>query len=349
MNRLKHFFWLCAGADKKLLEKCPTESSKYVGIGASVLFTGIFAAIAGGYALHTVFDRVWIAIFFGIVWGLMIFNLDRFIVASMRKNGKPRQEFAMAAPRIFLAIIISLVIAKPLELKIFEKEVDSELVLIRQEDAIVKEQLIRDQYKTSTSTLKAEINQLQNDISGKEQKRDELRRIAREEADGTGGTKRRNAGPIYRIKKADADRVEEELAALKKLNEKLISEKLGQIRENESTIQTNISSLTPVQLNGLASRMEALDRLTDKSGAIAIAHWFIILLFIALETAPILVKMIAPRGPYDYLLKTLEYGFEANHYQDQAKTNATVKKKIKHLSQEEVDYVTDQLRLGLER
>ena len=159
---------------------------------------------------------------------------------------------------------------------------------------------------------------------------------------------RRNAGPIYRIKKADADRIEEELEELKTRNETLINEKLTQISEMGYKTNTAIAAMAHVQLNGLASRMEALDRLTNKSAAIGIAHLFILLLFIAIETAPILVKMIAPRGPYDYLLKTLEYGFEAGHYHDQAKTNAAIKKRVKNLSQEEVDYVSERLRLGLD-
>src|SRR5687768_4505554 len=105
MRRLTIFFWHCAGADHALLEKCPTESSKYVGIGATVFFTGLFAALACAYALYTVFDNVWAASVCGLLWGLMIFNLDRYIVSSMRKEGKPRRELFMAVPRIILAVI----------------------------------------------------------------------------------------------------------------------------------------------------------------------------------------------------------------------------------------------------
>ena len=52
------FFWHCSGADMELLKKCPTESSKYVGIGATIFFTGLFAALSGAYALYTVFDSI---------------------------------------------------------------------------------------------------------------------------------------------------------------------------------------------------------------------------------------------------------------------------------------------------
>ena len=122
MNNLRNFFWFCSGANQNLLKRCPTESSKYVGIGATVFFTGVLAAISAGYALYTVFESFWGSFFFGLVWGGMIFNLDRFIVCSMKKRGNFWQEFKVAVPRLFLAILLALVISKPLELKIFEKE-----------------------------------------------------------------------------------------------------------------------------------------------------------------------------------------------------------------------------------
>jgi Holliday junction resolvasome RuvABC endonuclease subunit len=47
---------------------------------------------------------------FGIVWGLLIFNLDRFIVSTIRKRDRFSSEFLQATPRIILAIIIAIVI-----------------------------------------------------------------------------------------------------------------------------------------------------------------------------------------------------------------------------------------------
>ena len=78
---LKQFFILCSGADKDILEGCSKgEQTKYVGIGATVFFTAVMAFIASAYALFTVFDTIYPAILFGLIWSLLIFNLDRFIV-----------------------------------------------------------------------------------------------------------------------------------------------------------------------------------------------------------------------------------------------------------------------------
>lgn len=349
MNRLKEFFWLCAGANKAILSNCPSESSKYVGIGATIFFTGVFAALAGGYALFTVFDSYLLAIFFGILWGLMIFNLDRFIVSSMRKNGQPQQELLQALPRIILALVIAVVIAKPLELKIFEKEVNSEITSMIQEDLAVKELTVKGRFLETRERLNAGVQTLKDEITAKTESRNELRRIAREEADGTGGTMQRNAGPIYQIKKADADRVEAELNELIATNTPLIEERERALEELSNREKTELAAIEAGQLTGLASRIEALDRLTTRSAAINIAHWFIMLLFLVVETAPIFVKLVSQRGPYDYVLKTEEYGFEAFHYEDLAKVNATIKKRSSRLTKEEVEYVTGKLQLGLDK
>ena len=119
---LKRFFIFCSGADTDILGQCSAgEQTKYAGIGATVVFTAVMAFIASAYALYTVFDNYIASIFFGFIWGLLIFNLDRFIVSTIKKRDKGFDEFIQAAPRIILAVIIAIVIAKPLELKIFEK------------------------------------------------------------------------------------------------------------------------------------------------------------------------------------------------------------------------------------
>ena len=132
---LQKFFILCSGADAELLNTCSKgEQNKYAGIGATVFFTAVMAFIASSYALFTVFDNVYTAILFGLIWGLLIFNLDRFIVSTIKKRNSFSQEFFQATPRILLAIIIAIVISKPLEMKIFEKEINQ--VLLEQKNEL---------------------------------------------------------------------------------------------------------------------------------------------------------------------------------------------------------------------
>jgi hypothetical protein len=343
MQKITMFFWHCSGADLELLKKCPTESSKYVGIGATIFFTGLFAALSGAYALYTVFDSILASVGFGLVWGLMIFNLDRYIVSSMRKEGKFAREFTLAIPRILLAVIISMVIAKPLEIKIFDKEIQPELIVMEQEAYARQEQQLRSRFEPTLDSLKSAVQILKAEIIAKTQKRDELRRIAQEEADGTGGSRRRNLGPIYKVKKADADAAESELLQLTTLNLKRIAALEKNTADTDSSMTTQLKALEKSKINGMAARMEALGRITGNSDAVTWAHWFIILLFIAIETAPVFVKLISSKGPYDNLLKIAEHGFVAQEIEETAQTNAQTKGRTANLPEHEKNFVSNSL------
>lgn len=343
MQKLISFFWFCSGADTEILKKCPTEAAKYTGIGATVFFTGVFALLSASYALFTVFDNVFSAIVFGLVWGLMIFNLDRFIVSSMRKEGRPGREFAMAIPRLVLAVLISIVIARPLELKIFEKEIAPELVVMEQEKYATQETQLMSRFIPYQDSLRVQVAVLKNEITEKAAKRDALLRIAQEEADGTGGSRRRNLGPIYKVKKADADQAEQELNDLASRNQERIASIEAMLSKSIAAMNSELRSLERSRMNGPAARMEALDRITQNSDAILAAHWFILLLFIAIETAPVFVKLISPKGPYDNLLRIEEHGFIVEETESTARANAESKRRSETLPDHERGFIRDRL------
>jgi len=347
MQKVTSFFIFCSGSDSELLKRCPSETSKYVGIGATIFFTGLFAALAGGYSLYTVFDNIYAAVLFGLLWGLMIFNLDRYIVSGMRKEGKFGKEFLMASPRIILAVLISIVIAKPLELKIFEKEITPELVVMEQEKFSQQESVIKDRFSATQDSLKSQVRTLQSQIAATMSRRDELVRIAQQEADGTGGSGKRNPGPIYKIKKADADRAEKEVADIALRNEFRIAELNTQIRKNDESILRETNGIERSKINGPAARIEALDRLTAQSNAIWWAHWFIAILFIIIETTPVFVKLISPKGPYDNLLKIEEDKFSVEEAETLAKTHADAKERNATLAQHEKEFLNNRLNASL--
>jgi hypothetical protein len=348
MKKIKTFFWLCSGADIAVLEKCPTDSSKYAGIGATIFFTGLFAALSGAYALYTVFDNPYTAIAFGLLWGLMIFNLDRYIVSSMRKEGKFGREFVMALPRIILAVLISIVIAKPLELKIFDKEIQPELIVMEQEVYAKQEEQLKSRFMPAQDSLKESIGILKREIAMKAEKRDELVKLAQEEADGTGGSKRKNLGPIYKVKKANADAAEKELQQISSINNLQVQKLEKIISRNDSLMLAEQTAFVRGHMDGPAARIEALSRLTNTSVAISWAHWFIFLLFIAIETAPVFVKLISSKGPYDNLLKIEEHQFFVTETESLAKANAQAKANVSILPQHERDFVAKRLDGALE-
>jgi hypothetical protein len=330
MKNIQNFFLFCSGVEHSILERCPSDVNKYVGIGATVFFTGVLAFISSGYALYTVFESYWAAIPFGIIWGLMIFNLDRYIVLSMKSNGSWWRDWVVALPRLALAILLALVISKPLEMKIFEKEIQAELVTMEQEVYKQQEDGLKARYNTQLADERARIDALKAEILLKTTARDALVKQAVQEADGTGGSGKKNLGPIYLAKKAEADKAQAELEQTIALNQPLILEKTKAIQTLETTVQTEVSGLQRSRYNGLAARMEALSRLSGKSLAILYASLFITLLFVAIETAPIMVKLISYRSPYDYLLHEHEHVFEMANLESTTLRNNTVRSKLRY-------------------
>ena len=329
MKSTADFFLFCAGADASILEKCPTDRNKYMGIGATVFFTGVLAFFSSGYALYTVFDSYLIAVAFGLVWGLMIFNLDRYIVMSMKSRGKWWRDAWVAFPRMVMAVLLAVVISKPLELKIFDKEIRAELVQMEQEVFKKQEDKVKERYTGQIADLRSQIDVLKADIAQKTAARDSLALAAIQEADGTGGSRHKNLGPIYHTKKAAADHAQTELDALIALHRPAILQKEQAIQQLESTSQGDISSLDRGRYDGLAARIEALSRLSNTSLAIFYASLFITLLFIAVETAPILVKLISSRSPYDYVLHQEEHVYEMAHLEKTSLLRNSVQNKVK--------------------
>jgi hypothetical protein len=332
MSKIKEFFWFCAGANISLLKRCPTEASKFTGIGAAVFFTGVLAALSGGYAMHTVFDNYFLTVAFALLWGAIIFNLDRFIVSTMRKRKAWYKEWVLASPRILLAVVLAIVISKPLELRIFSSEIDRKLVTL--EEGIYQNQIsdLEQRYIGQLGTIQNQISVLKKEIETKASRRDELKRLAQEGADGTGGSMKRDAGPIYQIKEKDADQAQLELEQTEINNRNLIATKQTEWDQLFNEKQTEIQALKRNPWDGMAAKLEALHVLGQESKAINTANVFIIFLFILLECTPVLVKLMAPRGPYDELLEIREHFFKNHNIEKLAAMDHTTAEQLKYYS-----------------
>jgi len=329
MKNIQDFFLFCSGVESSVLEKCPIDRNKYAGIGATVFFTGVLAFFSSGYALFTVFDSYWLAGGFGLVWGLMIFNLDRYIVMSMKSNGKWWRDFFVAFPRLVMAVLLALVISKPLELKIFEKEIRAEMVQMEQEVFKQQEDRVQLRYLSQIAELRGQATALKSELSAKTAYRDSLAKTAVQEADGTGGSRKKNLGPIYRAKKDAADHAQAELNAFLLENQPLVREKELAAQQFEAAAQMDIAQLDRSRYDGLAARLDALSRLAGRSLAIFWASIFITLLFVAVETAPILVKLISYRSPYDFVLHQQEHVFEMANLEQTTQLSNSVKNNLK--------------------
>ena len=319
---LKQFFILCSGADKELLKGCSEgEQTKYVGIGATVFFTAVMAFIASAYALFTVFDNVYPALLFGLVWSLLIFNLDRFIVSTIRKRDKFGSEFLQATPRIILAVIIAIVISKPLEIKIFEKEINTVLLKEKNAMALNNKKDVTNYFKSDLDKNKTEIDSLKSDITKKEKEVNTLYETYITEAEGTKGTMKLGKGPVFKEKIAKHNLASAELDTIRKNNLAKIAEKEKKSQTLQADLDKKVIETQPIidSFDGLMARINALDKLPW------LPSFFIMLLFLAIETSPIIAKLLSPKGEYDFKLEDLETAIKATLEQDKYQRGLLVK------------------------
>lgn len=306
---LKRFFITCSGADRDIIYTCSNgEQNKYAGIGATVFFTAVLAWIASGYALYTVFDNVYTAALFGFVWGLLIFNLDRYIVSTIRKRDRFLQELLQATPRIILAMIIAIVISKPLEIKIFQKEIDTVLLKEKNEMALANKKQVGDFFKSDLDKNQAQIDSLKSDIAKKEKEVNDLYATYITEAEGTKGTMKLGKGPVYKEKREKHDAALKELDTLRENNLAKITAKEKEAATLIADQNKKIADTQPIieNFDGLMARINALNKLP------LLPSLFIMLLFLAIETSPIIAKLLSPKGEYDFKLEDAEMAVKTN-------------------------------------
>lgn len=313
MQDIRMFFWMCTGTPIGVIEKYPTEHNKFIGIGATIFFTALFAGLSGGYALYYVFAgspfAIFFAIVFGILWGLAIFNLDRYIVSSVNKTAKGLRQFYQASPRLIFAILIAIVIARPLELKIFEKEIKEVLksrYLREQQERITR---VQDSFSDKYALELEQIEKLQKEYDEVTNEVSLLREELKSEVFGqmTGktsgvvgfGTYAKQKQEVIQARQQREDYLASRLTELETfINRQKEAEGINdQMMLSESRLAARVSTA------GFADRNWALGQLTeggdDVNNSSANAVLFITLLFIAFECAPILVKLLSDVGPSD--------------------------------------------------
>ncbi len=206
-----------------------------------------------------------------------------------------------------MALIIAIVISKPLELKIFEKEIDRVLLEQKNEMTLLNQGQIAEQFSPEIARVEAEVKSIQDNVLSKETEVNALYETYITEAEGTKGTLKLGKGPVYEEKREKHDAQLKELQQLKDSSATKIARKeiiLLDLREKQK-LQTANSQPIIDGFDGLMARITALEELP------AMPSLFILLLFIAIETAPVFAKIMAPKGAYDLKFEEQEEALKA--------------------------------------
>lgn len=299
-NRINEFLWSCAGVNKEVLRLYPNEYAKYAGSGGTILFTALMAMISGGYAMFFVFDSVIAAVIFAMFWGMLIFNLDRFIVNSMHTDGKDTlswKKIKAALPRFIMAIFLGIVISTPLEMKIFNDRIESQLL----KDNITRINEAKKESKdyNTITLLKAELSNLSKERKTLSDELQKAQRDLKEEAEGNTLSGIAGHGSIYRDKEIYVAQCKSNLDEWDKLHQSRMSTVQKRIDEVNQHIESFEEKIDNLKEDGFSARYEAFANLKNDNPALATVSLMITLLFIIIEITPTFFKLIMTAGPYD--------------------------------------------------
>lgn len=369
------WFWRAAGADRYILERSTYgDQIKYMCLGGIIIATGLMAGLAGGYAFYTIFEprgnainsfqtasgiagsydalhipTIIRAILFGIIWGLIIFNIDRFIVTSTGKGDGTEditgKELKGALPRIIMGAIIALTISKPVEIRMFKTEIDVKLheKQIQQEQAYKSG--IDSVFNSEIKKKEASIDKTLSRITELEDISDRLKGFIAYET-GKGGCK--SKCEEYKQQLANN---EDEIKSLKSHPDYIkVKSELESI-ETARKIKLSEGGKVAAGLDGLLERIKIAHEISG--------FWisfFITLLFMAIELTPIFFKLMLIKSPYDYLEENIkelikaENGIEikANYYQDKEghERDLVINHQVMRLLKEKIHILESQSELS---
>ena len=333
-TKITNFFIVCSGADRETLNSVSIEKPKFVSIGAAILLTAVLASLSGGYALFFSFNSILPSVFFGMLWGLLIFNLDRYIIVSIDKNTSLGRQIMMSVPRLIISFVLAITISKPLELRIFEGSINS--ILYNQDSR----EIIR-----HDSLVSAKKNRLKNELAKVEQK-ESKDIILSDYTNSRDALVKQQEMVLKNIRFAGTDtpRVKALTVRLKSLNRQIfISDSL--IAKRKKRVYSGIEeieglnaevkrriyreifvtdSLYPIQVSEMKAkqanrdlliRLKALSELKSADQTMNTVGNLITLLFILLEMSPVLIKLMAKKGMYEDAIYRKQMAFYGNQPQ----------------------------------
>lgn len=168
MNSLKNWLAALGGANLEILRRTPRERDRFVAMALVLLGTAGLAVLSMSFALVDGLDATLpAAIPLAVLWGLLILNLDRFLVLNMGSTRSRRRLLAMAAPRLAVALVLGLVISTPLVLRVFAPEIRAQIQLDQARAGVqAKELLAQGQLPARQQELARQIREQESIAAG---------------------------------------------------------------------------------------------------------------------------------------------------------------------------------------
>jgi hypothetical protein len=305
-NHFKKFVLWSAGIVPTVLEKCPTEQSKYFALGLIMPLIALLSCVSFAYFLsHSLKVNIVFALIGGAFWATLVFCLERIILTSYRKADKSITSIIL---RFALVICASLVVGKPLVLSFFEPEIVREMKSISIEKVNKERDAIKLRFQTETEKLEKEnqdiqirLDELSKDVNTKE-------KALIDETEGISGSGKSGFGIAARQKETAFNEAKVKLDQYKNETADQIANNKIRLAEIKKEIEDKTKTAQDLNDNGdgIIARTEALFSLIRNNPMLALTIVPILLILTLIELIPLTSKVFGKKGVYDETLEAEE-------------------------------------------
>lgn len=167
-SKFQYFFWLISGSEISSLKDCPEDYNRHANIGMMILITSIFAFGTAFIAGMTFANSNPFGVFlFSIIWGTLIFALDRSMVNSIKRDPEATVQpfWSYFIPRFILAFILAFFMSVPLDHIVFPEAIERQMNENNQQDWLTRQEELNLGYDverrdSSLASLSQEVEDL---------------------------------------------------------------------------------------------------------------------------------------------------------------------------------------------
>lgn len=297
MSFVKNFLYFLSGTHTIIMdeieEKVPHERNKRLMLGIMILFSSFLIGFLFFFVINQIFNNYLWAFLICVPLTIMFTLIDSYLISSIRKTYFI-PNFITILPRLILSIFIALVVALPLEMKLFEAEIASR---------ISSNISFGVEYDTQIQDYEKQTNEYKKNLSILQEKY--IREI-----EGSDGTKESGIGPVASFLKGEINKVENNLNEAQARRNDLIGQKTKVLTE---------------QNNSFLSKLQVLQTIRKEESSTYFASWLLFLIILLIEINPYFVFLLAPKGAYDMVLDNLLFEEKNETKLEEKEINARIK------------------------
>ncbi|MBL7794210.1 MAG: DUF4407 domain-containing protein [Saprospiraceae bacterium] len=289
-------------------------------MGATLIITPILSGLLIAYAFSgLVFKQLWVFFPIFLIWTLLIFTLDRLLIANTLNMFR-------AFTRIFAALVFSILHAFVLDTLCFRNDIE----LALEEERQSKIDAIRQRANQALRIYSVRIDSLNGVIAAQRDRIIEEQNKLELENNGKGGSGEEGKGPIYKQQEILAAKIETEAREIIALHQGAIDSARQEKVVIKSVATAAILALPTLQNNGLIHYLGKLHELIFVKRKGIVILFFIVWFFVScfFELLPLLAKSSLNINEYSVLETGTEQTNMNIHAQEIEKMLTLEKEKI---------------------